>query len=164
MTERSPDETRLTLTKLLIRAAGLGDQLHRALIEAEQIATAERWVGALGAIAPAAAAIGPLMDGLGSLMRRADACLGLAWWNELTERERSAWMFAAGDTGVAADAWEFYKRSKAGDPAGPPAATDSAAGVDRHGVGDSPHDAARFIVRDDLGDQHGDDDDRDDGV
>jgi hypothetical protein len=162
--ERSPDEARLTLTKLLIRAAALGDQVHRTLIEAEQIATAERWVGALGAIAPAAAAIGPLMDGLASLMRRADACLGLAWWNGLTERERSAWMFAAGDTGVAADAWEFYKRCEAGDPAGPPAATDSAAGVDRrHGVGDRPH-AARFIVRDDFGDQRGDDDDRDDGV
>lgn len=41
---------------------------------------------------------------------RRDAELGMAWWNGLTERERAEWMKRAGNTGVAADAWEMFKR------------------------------------------------------
>lgn len=39
-----------------------------------------------------------------------DAELGMTWWNRLTERERAEWMERAGNTGVAADAWEAFKR------------------------------------------------------
>lgn len=42
----------------------------------------------------------------------ADAELGMAWWNGLSERERREWMRRAGDTGVAADAREAFKRSQ----------------------------------------------------
>lgn len=41
----------------------------------------------------------------------ADERAGIAWWNALTQRERSAWMEKAGNTGVVADAWEAFKRS-----------------------------------------------------
>jgi hypothetical protein len=41
----------------------------------------------------------------------ADAYEGMAWWNALPERERREWMRRAGDTGVAADAWEAYKHA-----------------------------------------------------
>lgn len=34
---------------------------------------------------------------------------GMAWWNGLDRRERAKWMKAAGDTGVAADAWNAFK-------------------------------------------------------
>ena len=34
---------------------------------------------------------------------------GMAWWNGLDRRERAKWMKAAGDTGVAADAWHAFK-------------------------------------------------------
>jgi len=34
---------------------------------------------------------------------------GMAWWNGLDRRERAKWMKAAGDTGVAADAWYAFK-------------------------------------------------------
>lgn len=41
-----------------------------------------------------------------------DGLLGMAWWNGLTERERIDWMARAGNTGVAADAWEAFKRAQ----------------------------------------------------
>ena len=34
---------------------------------------------------------------------------GMAWWSGLDRRERSKWMKAAGDTGIAADAWQAFK-------------------------------------------------------
>lgn len=34
---------------------------------------------------------------------------GMAWWNALDRRERAKWIKAAGDTGVAADAWNAFK-------------------------------------------------------
>lgn len=34
---------------------------------------------------------------------------GMAWWNGLDRREKAKWMKAAGDTGVAADAWNAFK-------------------------------------------------------
>ncbi|MEJ0006441.1 MAG: hypothetical protein WDM77_08785 [Steroidobacteraceae bacterium] len=40
----------------------------------------------------------------------ADDALGMAWWNRLTARERREWTLRAGNTGVAADAWECFKR------------------------------------------------------
>lgn len=41
---------------------------------------------------------------------------GVTWWNALTDEERVYWMDAAGNTGVAADAWEAFKRApKVGD-------------------------------------------------
>lgn len=36
--------------------------------------------------------------------------LGMAWWNSLTERERTRWANLAG-TGRAKDAWEMFKLS-----------------------------------------------------
>lgn len=41
-----------------------------------------------------------------------DARLGMAWWNGLTPAERLRWLNEAGNTGVAADAWEAFKRSQ----------------------------------------------------
>ena len=38
-----------------------------------------------------------------------DAEMGMAWWNAASVEERTRWMRAAGDTGVAADAWEAFK-------------------------------------------------------
>src|SRR6266581_6545046 len=112
MSTISSDAARMALTNLLINARELGDQLSRTLLEAERIARAEGWVGAAVAIAPGTAAIVPLIDGLAELLHRADGRLGLAWWNQLSQAERIGWMHAAGDTGVAADAWEVYKRSE----------------------------------------------------
>lgn len=43
--------------------------------------------------------------------------LGMAWWNSLTERERAKWSAAAGNTGVAKDAWEAFKKSTPSMPA-----------------------------------------------
>jgi len=43
--------------------------------------------------------------------RTADEDAGIAWWNALSVAERRHWMAAAGDTGVAADAWTAYKRA-----------------------------------------------------
>ncbi|HHK0379396.1 TPA: hypothetical protein ACQQJB_003569 [Pseudomonas aeruginosa] len=37
------------------------------------------------------------------------------WWNSLTTAERQRWMHAAGDTGIAADAWSAYKNSRGQD-------------------------------------------------
>ena len=34
---------------------------------------------------------------------------GMAWWNALDRRARAKWIKAAGDTGVAADAWNAFK-------------------------------------------------------
>ncbi|CAN7639422.1 ProQ/FinO family protein [Acidovorax sp. LjRoot129] len=34
---------------------------------------------------------------------------GMAWWNGLDRRERAKWMKAAGETAVAADAWNAFK-------------------------------------------------------
>ncbi len=41
----------------------------------------------------------------------ADAEVGMAWWNSLTERERARWSKEAGNTGRASDAWQAFKRS-----------------------------------------------------
>lgn len=38
-----------------------------------------------------------------------DAAQGMEWWNSLESSERTKWMKAAGDTGVAADAWAAFK-------------------------------------------------------
>ena len=38
--------------------------------------------------------------------------LGMAWWNSLTERERSFWLGVAGNSGRAKDAWEAFKASQ----------------------------------------------------
>ena len=38
-----------------------------------------------------------------------DAEEGMAWWNGLDRSERAKWMKVAGDTGVAADAWNAFK-------------------------------------------------------
>lgn len=35
---------------------------------------------------------------------------GMAWWNDLSDRERAKWMALAGNTGRAVDAWETFKR------------------------------------------------------
>lgn len=43
----------------------------------------------------------------------ADERMGIAWWNALTEQDRSRWMQAAGDTGVPADAWAAFKEDRA---------------------------------------------------
>ena len=42
---------------------------------------------------------------------RRDAETGMAWWNDLTDEDRRFWMEVAGNTGVAVDAWEAFKRS-----------------------------------------------------
>jgi hypothetical protein len=36
--------------------------------------------------------------------------LGMAWWNNLTERERAKWSDIAGNTGRPKDAWEAFRR------------------------------------------------------
>jgi hypothetical protein len=36
--------------------------------------------------------------------------LGMAWWNNLTERERAEWSAIAGNTGRPKDAWEAFRR------------------------------------------------------
>jgi hypothetical protein len=41
-----------------------------------------------------------------------DAVAGMAWWNALTPGERVYWMDAAGNTGIAADAWAAFKRAR----------------------------------------------------
>jgi len=41
----------------------------------------------------------------------ADEQAGMQWWNSLDEHARRKWMRAAGDTGVAADAWTAFKRT-----------------------------------------------------
>jgi hypothetical protein len=42
-----------------------------------------------------------------------DGKRGMAWWNGLTPGERVYWMERGGNTGVAADAWDaFRKRNK----------------------------------------------------
>lgn len=46
----------------------------------------------------------------------ADALTGMVWWNALTLGERVYWMDAAGNTGVAADAWEAFKRARSIGP------------------------------------------------
>jgi hypothetical protein len=38
--------------------------------------------------------------------------LGMIWWNALTERERRQWSRIAGDTGIARDAWQAFKRAQ----------------------------------------------------
>jgi hypothetical protein len=40
----------------------------------------------------------------------ADEAAGMFWWNGLDEHQRRKWMEAAGNTGVAADAWAAFKR------------------------------------------------------
>lgn len=42
--------------------------------------------------------------------RERDAREGMAWWNELPEYSRAAWLAQAGSA-VPADAWEAYKRT-----------------------------------------------------
>ena len=45
---------------------------------------------------------------LSSTEALADALLGMAWWNGLSEGERARWLDAA-DSAVPADAWAAYK-------------------------------------------------------
>ncbi len=42
-----------------------------------------------------------------------DEAAGMAWWNALTPAARKNWLRLAGSA-VAADAWELYKRDRAG--------------------------------------------------
>ncbi len=49
----------------------------------------------------------------GDIKPASDDAMGIAWWNGLTEQERARWMQAAGNTGVAADAWKAFKESRA---------------------------------------------------
>lgn len=37
-----------------------------------------------------------------------DELAGMAWWNGMTDDERSSWLYLAG-TAVPADAWAYYK-------------------------------------------------------
>ena len=53
----------------------------------------------------------PLLNSL-TPAQRADAELGMAWWNGLGEDERAEWMERAGNTGVAADAWKAFKNDR----------------------------------------------------
>jgi len=46
------------------------------------------------------------------LAQDSDARAGMAWWNALIPEARGEWMGRAGNTGVAADAWEAYKRAR----------------------------------------------------
>jgi len=41
-----------------------------------------------------------------------DEAMGITWWNGLTKQERARWMQLAGNTGVAADAWAAFKKSR----------------------------------------------------
>jgi hypothetical protein len=41
-----------------------------------------------------------------------DEAMGIAWWNGVTDQERARWMQAAGNTGVAADAWTAFKEGR----------------------------------------------------
>jgi hypothetical protein len=43
-----------------------------------------------------------------------DGQKGMEWWNGLSDDDRKQWAAKAGNTGRAADAWEAYKRQKAG--------------------------------------------------
>jgi len=43
-----------------------------------------------------------------------DEAMGMAWWNSLSEDNRSAWAAKAG-TGVVADAWAAFKSSVKSD-------------------------------------------------
>lgn len=45
----------------------------------------------------------------------ADEGAGTIWWNSLTTTERQRWMRAAGNTGIAADAWSGFKKSQGQD-------------------------------------------------
>jgi hypothetical protein len=45
-----------------------------------------------------------------------DDAMGMAWWNNLTPKERREWMRRAGDTGRAVDAWEAFKKGDADLP------------------------------------------------
>ena len=42
----------------------------------------------------------------------ADDEIGMIWWNRLSERDRAEWSRAAGNTGVAADAWAAFRASQ----------------------------------------------------
>jgi len=42
----------------------------------------------------------------------ADDEIGMIWWNRLSERDRTEWSRAAGNTGVAADAWAAFRASQ----------------------------------------------------
>lgn len=46
------------------------------------------------------------------LEKGADDEIGMIWWNSLSERERAEWSRAAGNTGVAADAWAAFRASQ----------------------------------------------------
>jgi hypothetical protein len=47
----------------------------------------------------------------GEGLDQADAELGMAWFNSLSERERAEWLKAA-DTSVPAEAWAHYKKTR----------------------------------------------------
>ena len=59
-------------------------------------------------------------DAMSATEPSTDALIGMTWWNRLTERERRDWMRRAGDTGVAANAWECFKRENCGLPGAKP--------------------------------------------
>ena len=42
----------------------------------------------------------------------ADEAMGMAWWNSMSEGDRSVWAAKAGNTGIVADAWETFKTGK----------------------------------------------------
>jgi hypothetical protein len=46
----------------------------------------------------------------------ADDEIGMIWWNRLSERERAEWSRAAGNTGVAADAWAAFRAKPESPP------------------------------------------------
>jgi len=46
----------------------------------------------------------------------ADDEIGMIWWNRLSERDRAEWSRAAGNTGVAADAWAAFRASQNNPP------------------------------------------------
>ena len=52
------------------------------------------------------------MNDANGLTPHADGARGMEWWNGLAEQDRGRWMQAAGNTGVAADAWAAFKRSE----------------------------------------------------
>jgi hypothetical protein len=49
----------------------------------------------------------------------ADDLIGMAWWNNLSKKDRRHWMRLAGDTGRAVDAWRAFKGLRLTEKAGP---------------------------------------------
>ena len=94
--------------------------------------------------------------------RSGDDEAGMAWWNDITERERAKWSALAGNTGRAIDAWEAFKRASmtgAGGAGAPRELTPQEVLADLLGSGDfpaevlDPEGAAEIVLRrlDDAG-------------